>query len=118
MRCRSGVAQAEFAMERKPRKENEMLLSALNHGFGLCQSFHFSSAGALAEMITYVLDEWGFRRCIGLYSRLDTIAGGGWRFQDGMVGMVCRYGMAHGWRRVVDGSATEDQILGMLGDAR
>jgi hypothetical protein len=61
-----------------------MPLPGLNHGLELCQSFHFSNAGALAEQRRRPQRKCGFRSRVDSYTHLDTIAGGGWRCQDGM----------------------------------
>jgi hypothetical protein len=57
MRCRSRVAQTEAGKERRSNKGDAMLLSALRNGLGLCQSFLFSEAGALAA-ITCACNGW------------------------------------------------------------
>lgn len=112
------VALSEFEEGRRPRKEAEMLFPGLNHGLELSQSFHFSNAGALAEKSRWASGQW-FSVLESLsHSGLEAIAGGGWQCQDGMTAGVCRYGMAHGWRWVANGSATDERIFGIFGDAR
>lgn len=118
MEFRSVVALSEFEDGRRPRKEDEMLFPGLNHGLELSQPFHFSNAGALAEN-----RRWAAGTCFSVresvpHLRSDAIAGGGWQCYGGMTAVVCRYAMAHGWRWVANGSATDERIFGIFGDAR